>query len=253
MMKLLPLFTLLSFFIIENPIDDLKVSVPPTKEEAQKLNHSNEEFEVYINSDNRINYRYYGRKKVNNSELPFRIIPKKNDNDEFRGIQVNHKVENGWLISFNRGTLGGNLFWFNEEGTKYKKITSGNIMKLLEINGKIYLIKGPTILTTSNGQIFQIDCKKNKYTLKKKVDLPTAPYAITLTKDNEFLIVTSKSLLKVNKNFKIETLIEEGFWWIYLYPNSIVIKDQYIYIGMRGGVLKTQMNNITNQQWLTKK
>lgn len=40
---------------------------------------------------------------------------------------------------------------------------------------------------------------------------------------------------------------------MYLYPNSIEINGQDIYIGMRGGILKTQLNNTVNQLWLTKK
>mgnify|MGYP003980093543 CR=1 FL=1 len=159
----------------------------------------------------------------------------------------------GWLVGFDKGEWGGNLFWFNEKGTEYEKITSGNIKNLFEINGQIYVTEGLAHLSMSDGQIFQVERKNDKWNVKKKVDLPNAPYATTLTKDNEFLIVTSKGLLKVNKDFEIETLVKEGFWWIYLYPNSILIKGSDIYIGMRGGVLKTQLNNIDSQKWLTKK
>jgi len=250
MMKLLAIFTLATLLIIGNPIDDLKVSEPPTKEQAQKLNQSNEEFEVYLNPDNRVEYRDYDYKKVKGVELPFKIIPNIDDKYAFGGRQVNLKIENGWLVGFDKGEWGGNLFWFNEKGSQYEKITSGNIKNIFEINGKIYVTEGLAHLSMSDGQIFQIERENNKWIIEKKVDLQTAPYATTLTKDNEFLIVTSKSLLKVNKNFEIETLIEEGFWRAYLYPNSIQISEQYIYIGMRGGILKTQLDNIYNQLWL---
>ncbi|MDN3710421.1 hypothetical protein QW060_26760 [Myroides ceti] len=64
----------------------------------------------------------------------------------------------------------------------------------------------------SSGQIFQIEKKNDNWIVEKKVELPAAPYATTLTKDKEFLIVTSHGLIKVNQDFEIETLIKEGFW-----------------------------------------
>lgn len=225
----------------------------PTKEQVQKLNRSNEELEVYLSSNNTVEYREYDYEKVKGPDLPFKINPKKDDKYAFGGKQVNLRIDDGWLVGFDKGEWGGNLFWFNKNGTEYEKITGGNIKNILEIDEKIYVIEGLAHLGLSDGQIFQVERKNNEWIIEKKVDLPNAPYATTLTKNNEFLIVTSKGLLKVNKKFEIETLIEEGFWRYYLYPNSIVIKNGNIYIGMRGGVLKTQLNNINNQQWLTTK
>lgn len=253
MTKLLSISILGILLTIGNPIEKLKVGEPPTKEKAQKLNHSNDEYEVFFNNENKVEYRDYEYRRVKGAELPFEITPKKDDRYAFGGRQVNLKVDTGWLVGFDKGEWGGNLFWFNEEGTNYEKIASGNIKNLFEVDGQIFVTEGLAHLSMSDGQIFKVERKNNEWSIEKKVDLPNAPYATTLTKDNEFLIVTSKGLLKVNKEFKIETLVEEGFWWIYLYPNSILVEGQNIYIGMRGGVLKTQMDNIENQQWLTKK
>jgi hypothetical protein len=253
MTKLLSISILGILLSIGNPIEGLKVNEPPTKEQAQKLNRSNEEYEVFLNNENKVEYRDYEYRRVRGAELPFEITPKKDDRYAFEGRQVNLKVDTGWLVGFDKGEYGGNLFWFNEEGTNYEKIASGNIKNLFEIDGQIFVTEGLAHLSISYGQIFKVERKNNEWRIEKKVDLPNAPYATTLTKNNEFLIVTSKGLLKVNKKFEIETLVEEGFWRVYLYPNSILVDRQNIYIGMRGGVLRTQMDKIENQQWLTKK
>ncbi len=105
----------------------------------------------------------------------------------------------------------------------------------------------------SHGQIFTVTKKDDKWTVKNKVNLPDAPNATVLTNNNEFLIVTFKGLIKVDNEFKIETLISEGFWCGLLSPNSILIEGQTIYIGMRGGILRAKLNDITKQEWLTKK
>lgn len=252
-MKLFTIFTLATIFLTGNPIENLKVSNLPSQEQIKKLNHSNDEFEVYLGSENRVNYREYDYRNIKGIKLPFKIIPNKNDEYSFSGRQINFKIKDGWLVGFNKGEWGGNLFWFNEEGTLYEKITGGNIENIFEINGNIYITEGLAHLSMSSGQIFQIERKNNKWITIKKTDLSSAPYASILTKDKEFLIVTSKSLLKINNKFEIESLIEEGFWRYYLYPNSIIINDQNVYIGMRGGILKTDLNNPSNQQWLTSK
>ncbi|PHR47655.1 MAG: hypothetical protein COA32_06785 [Fluviicola sp.] len=253
MMKLLSIFIVGILLIVGNPISELKVNLPPTEEEARKLNHSNEEYEVFLNSKGNVEYREYEYGRIKGTELPFKITPKKEDAYDFVGRQVNLKIENGWLVGFDKGEWGGSLFWFNEKGTQYEKITSGNIKNLFKINGEIYVTEGLAHLSLSSGQIFTVKSLDGKWSVDKKVDLPNAPYATTLTAASEFLIVTSKGLLKVDKNFNTETLIDEGLWWGLLYPNSILIEGQTIYIGMRAGILKTQINDIHKQEWLTKK
>lgn len=252
MTKLLSISIIGILLTIGNPIEELKVGEPPTKKQAEKLNHSAEDYEVFFNKDNKVEYRDYEPRKVKGAELPFEIRPKKEDIYFFGGRQVNLKVDTGWLVGFDKGEWGGNLFWFNEDGSNYQKIAFGNIKNLFAIDGQIFVTEGLAHLSMSDGQIFKVEKKNNEWSIEKKVDLPDAPYATTLTKDNEFLIVTSKGLLKVNKEFKIETLIAEGFWSIYLYPNTILVEGQNIFIGMRGGVLRTQIDKVENQQWLTK-
>lgn len=232
------------------PIKDLIINEPPTMEEARKLNYS-KGLEVYLDSNNQIKYRDYAFERAKGTELAFTLAANKSDRYSFDGKQVNLKIKDGWLIGFDGGEWGGTLFWFNEDGTEYKRVAGGNIKNLFEIDGKIYFTSGLAHLGLSYGNISQIEKVGDEWIVDKKVELPHAPSTATLTKDNEFLIVTSEGLIKVNENFEIETLVEKGFWRIYLYSNSMITKDQYFYIGMRGGILKVQLDDISNQEWLT--
>ncbi len=252
MTKLLSILILVMFLAKSGPITELKVNNPPTKEEARELNRSDFEYEIFFNSKGKVAYRNYNYRKIKGSELPFKIQPKPAEGHFFGGRQVNLKIKSGWLVGFDKGEWGGNLFWFNEKGTEYEKIANGNIKDLFEIKGEVYATEGLAHLSLSRGQIFKVENNNNKWTVRKKVSIPNVPYSTTLTKDNEFLIATSKGFLKVNKDFEIETLIDEGFWSIYLYPNSMLIEGQTIYIGMRGGILKTQLGKTSKQEWLTK-
>ncbi len=142
MTKLLSISILGILLAIGNPIEELNVGKPPTEEQARRLNHSNEEYEVFLNAENKVEYRDYEYRRIKGTELPFKITPKKDDNYSFGGLQVNLKVNDGWLVGVDKGEWGGNLFWFNENGTQYEKIASGNIENIFNINGEIYVTEG---------------------------------------------------------------------------------------------------------------
>lgn len=55
--------------------------------------------------------------------------------------------------------------------------------------------------------------------------------------------------MTVDTNFKIDTLIEKGFWWPALYPTSLVIKDNIAYVGMRKGIFKYDLTT-NKREWL---
>lgn len=237
--------------ILGNPITELKVKKVPTEKEVEILGLSDEEYEVYLNAEGNVEYRDFDYSRVKGKELPFKIMPQADDEYKFRGRQVNLKLKDGWLVGFDRGEWGGHLFWFNDNGTRYEEIERGNITDLFEIEGELYVIEGlPSFVM--KGSIFKIAHNGKKWFVEKKVDLATASDATTLTKNNEFLIVTN-GIQKVDRNFTIETLIYEGFWWPDLYPNSILIDGETIYIGMRGGILRMDLNDMSKQEWLVKK
>lgn len=205
-----------------HPIDALQVHKTPTKEDATLLNATPETYEVYLSATGSVEYQvcpYYCRKK---NQLPFDFSAKEEDFFDLGGKQTHLKIDDGWLVGFDKGEWGGSLIWVDETGSHYEKIIRGNIKNLFEIDGAIYAVEGLAHLAHSQGQILQIKKIANQWKAEQKIALPTAPFATTLTSQNEFLIVTSKSLLKIDQRFDVIPLIEEGFWAEGLYPNSIL-------------------------------
>jgi hypothetical protein len=158
------------------------------------------------------------------------------------------KVDDGYLVGFYRGEWGGSLFWFSKDGKKYYQISDDELVQFIKRNGKNYAIQGLAHLGMSEGGVIKIEKINGKWKSKEYLKLPTAPDAIALDND-DFIIVTSKSLLKVDNNIKISVLIDRAVWYNGLYPNSIVVKKNIVYAGMRAGVFK--YNLTTNKQnWL---
>jgi len=103
----------------------------------------------------------------------------------------------------------------------------------------------------SKGSIINIENEGGKWVSKVYLELPFAPYAITLDSNKNFFVITSNNLLKVDSNKKITTLFKKDVWKIGFHSNSfsIVIKDNIVYEGMRAGVYK--YNLLTGrQEWL---
>lgn len=234
------------------PIENLKICNVPNENELLLLNHSNEDYTVYL-KDSMVLYNKNEIIRAKGEPLPFKIKVNKKNKYYFAGTQVNQKIDNGWLVGYDRGEWGGFLYWFSNDGSEHVLITEGNIKDIFIIGGQIYVIEGLAHLTMSKGQIFKIKNTGSSFKVEKFVDLAYAPESAVVIPNDEILIVTSNDLIKVTKEGHIETLIENGFWKDYLYPNSILLNDNTIYIGMRAGIFKCYLHNFDKQEWLTEK
>ncbi len=103
----------------------------------------------------------------------------------------------------------------------------------------------------SSGSIIEIKKKKKKWVAKEYLKLPTAPNAIQIDNNENFIIVTSSSLISVDKRAAIDILVDVGVWDVYnqLYPSSLIIHNNVVYIGMRKGVYKFDLSTKT-EEWL---
>ncbi|MCO5946497.1 hypothetical protein [Mucilaginibacter flavidus] len=178
--------------------------------------------------------------------LPFRV-----DEDKDDKIQISFlKVDNGFLVGFYRGEWGGSLNWFSSDGKKRYKISEDEVVQFIKRSGKNYALQGLAHAGMSKGSIINIEKINDKWVAQQYLELPTAPYAITLDKKNNFLIITSKSLFMVDSSATIHTLINRGLWWTRLHPTSIVVKDSLVFAGMSDGVY--QYNSESGEKsWLT--
>jgi len=131
---------------------------------------------------------------------------------------------------------------------------------------KIYAIAGLAHLTTSKGSIIEIEKKKKKWVATEYLKLPTAPVAIQLDSKGNFIVVTfgtnwsfekagnyvinaTPGLFSIDRNANIDILVKNGMWGDYLYPSSMVIQNDVVYIGMRKGVYKFDLAT-KKDEWL---
>ena len=228
----------------------LKTNKVPSLEEVKILNRTNTSYEVYLNKKNKVNYRYFKYERVKGPNLPFRNIDTRFPESDFRGKQVNLKGSNGWIVGFNHGEFIGNLYWFDDKGSIHKKIYEGNVSDIFAVNGEIYAIE-PLGGSIDIGAIIKIQQTNYNWEVIELCEFNTNPFCSVFT-NNKFLIINSKGIIEISNDCEFKNLVKyKRAWWTTLYPNSVVVQDNYIYIGMRAGVLKIDSNDFNRQEWLT--
>jgi len=249
--------------------------VPTTekvKKNMQEYNWNPNNWIVYL-EDNEVRVVESRNQKSRDlrSELPFQIRQSKNSNiinisAPLVGLIDVIEVEDGYLVGFNRGEWGGELYWFSKNGKKKYEISGHQIVQFIKRDNKIYAIEGLAHLGTTAGSIIKIEKQKRKWVSREFLKLPTAPQAIQLDRKDNFIVVTfgtnwsfdkggnviinaTPGLFSIDIESNIDTLVKIGMWGDYLYPSSMAIQNDVVYIGMRKGVYKFDLTT-KRDEWL---
>jgi len=220
--------------------------IPINEDTLSKYNYAKDDWTVYLKEN--IIFVTNSRNKTGDT-LPFEIISSEEEKYKISGSRSVIKVDDGYLVGFYRGEWGGNLYWFSQDGKTNYEISDHEIVQFIKRDSNIYAIEGLAHLGRSDGSIIEIVKINKKWTVVEYLKLPSAPDGIGLDQNNNFLIITSESLLSVDTDLKINMIIKEGFWRAALYPTSLVIKDNIAYMGMRKGVFKYDLTT-NKQEWL---
>jgi hypothetical protein len=147
------------------------------------------------------------------------------------------KVSDGWLVGYNHGEFGANIWWFSDNGREKYKISDEHIVAFFIWNDRIYALEGLAHLCNKEGMIITISQDAdNKWASSVFAELPEVPAASVMRKGNLYVVTSDSLIVKVAGNGTVSNIVENGFWWS-LYPTSIVIDQNWnAFIGMRQGV-----------------
>lgn len=246
---LLIIFLFIAFVVFSQfnpvPIANWK-SYPVPKDKDTLYNYNSDPNDWYVFQDSNTIYVKKLRDHYDTQKKPFHISPEIGEERIFQARRyaiIN--VDDGFLIAYHRGEYGGLLYWVSKDNESKYKVGTSLIDQFIIRNRKIYAIEDGHL----KGRIVEIKKKKKKWLLKKYLNLPSEPDAIQLDSKNNFILATSTSLLSIGLNREIDTLIANGIWESYLYPSSMAIQNDVVFIGMRKGVFKYDL--VTKEEtWL---
>jgi len=155
---------------------------------------------------------------------------------------VKLRIPGGILIGVNRGEWGGALSFQQKSRSKESVlIKNGNVTDIFIYRDKIYFIEGLAHLTYNQGALYELNTHTAPFSYQGVIKFEDAPQLAAVYKDQ--ILVVSYNNFYLIKELKKETLFEKTFWGG-LYPNSMAtFDDQNIFLGMRAGIAKVDLEN----------
>ena len=232
----------------QQSVTDWKQHALPKEEDSiSKYNNSVVSWLVSINTTGQVTAENKVAKFPSVDTLPFIPVFKTNEAYRFRGFRTVKKVSDGYLLGFNKGEFGGSLHWFSFNGDSTYQISNGLVNYIFEHKSKIYIAHGLAHMGSDDGGINQMLLTNGKWTIGTGADLTYNP-EVFLPIKNGVIIVTSKTVLLFDGLQKIKKIKKDGFWEV-LYPQSAVLQNNDLYIGMRGGIYKINLKS-RKEEWL---
>lgn len=154
----------------------------------------------------------------------------------FRGASSFLRVEDGWLVGFNKGEFGAAIYWFSEDGAASYQVSNHQVKDFITRPDGVYAIEGLAHMMTSSGSIIRLGRSTSdaRWKASTAAELPFAPYAVSMSRDGTMLITLSDAIVAVDSEMNITTLLADAPW-SGLYPKSSALsaEEKKLYIGMR--------------------
>ena len=245
---------LLLFFLInaigQKPVQKWKKYNLPSGEDVLQYNTSGTNWLVSLDPSGQVIALNNIARFRSVDTLPFKIHADTTKAHSWRGFQTVKKVDNGYLVGFNKGEFGGSLHWFSEKGDSSYQISRVNVDYIFEYKKKIYMANGLFHMGTDRGVINEMRFTNSKWKVEEGIELPSKSNIIMPYKDR-LLIITTKTVLFFDGTNNFDFVKKDGFWDV-LYPQSAVILNDDLFVGMRGGVYKLNLTT-KKEEWLIPK
>lgn len=172
----------------------------------------------------------------------------------YNGVRYVRKIENGYLVGYNGWKDGGSVWWFNETADSGYIVCDNAIPKaIIELNGKFFVIDGHEYISRGRGQVIYLDKnKQGKWASVRTIRLPSAPICVAQNNDNAY-ILTETDVIRFTAERGTKLFFKSPVFWGMLAPNSVVINNDNLYIGLVGGILSisnfTGFEDPLNKEW----
>ena len=155
----------------------------------------------------------------------------------------------GFLVGYNSGEFGGELWWFDREGNLEQIIARENVIRILKTADGILAFAGIAHLTLDRGSVLKLTPRTHGWDATQ-TDLPGAPDAVLALPDGAIFVVTTEHLVRIDAGAHV-TVLHHGRWGG-SYANSLVQdRDGSFYVGIRYFVVRLRPDTTGfREEWL---
>lgn len=218
---------------------------------AANLSHNNY---IFIKKNNKWQIEQNSFTKEKGDNFPFTADFIDRNMKEIKGSRFVKKTPDGFLVGLNKGEFGGGLYFIKTDGKDgYQMANFLNIHSIFEYNSKYFSIEGLAHLGGQRGQIIEIFKEDELWKYKSLTKLIEVPDLVA-DYNNGKIIVTSQYILRFGQDLKVTEILKSPVYWGMLYPSSILIDRDDIYLAMRQGILKIKaFNTLPEYEWYVPK
>ena len=147
------------------------------------------------------------------------------------------RVSNGWLVSFDRGSQGGSLWFLSNDGrTEERLLARTNVYFYRKVGNGILLFTGVATDFFIPGDVYLVTLRGDRWRVRHFAILGREPDAVVDEPGGSFVVLTSENLFHVTRA-GIRLLADVNT--VGLYANSMVQDSQgNLFVGMRHYLLR---------------
>lgn len=244
---------LILFFVIDcagqQPINNWKKRKLPPEEETYQFANSGIRWLLSLDASGLITAQNKNVEFVTVDTLPFEIAIDSTEDMYFvKGYRTVMKVYNGYLVGINKGEWGGYLRWYSPEGDSSYTITGGKVNQIFTFNSKIFVAEG--IPAYGSDYIWEMNDSAGYWKIGREIKLPSSPF-LALNYNERMIIITNNDIFFFDGSDDLDFIKKNGFWDT-LYPQSAIVLNDDLYVGMRAGVYKINLRS-RKERWLMPK
>ena len=108
------------------------------------------------------------------------------------------KVDDGWILAYNKGEFGAAVYWCSEDGLTRKKFSELSVNKFMMEGDRIFAVEGLAHMSDTHGSMIEIKKGAAGWEVSEFLAFPSSAEAITRIAEGDYVIATVRMLLRVN-------------------------------------------------------
>jgi len=150
------------------------------------------------------------------------------------------KLDDGRLISDNRGEFGAAVIWESNEGRK-SAISKQHIEQFIQLGTRVLAISGIAHLDTNIGEVVELKREASGWSVSRIAKLNDAPIKAIRESETSLLVLTYSTLSRVTLDGKTKVIVTKGDW-DGLIPRSLIMDGKgFAYVGFSQRVAKVEL------------
>ncbi len=155
------------------------------------------------------------------------------------------EVIDGWLSGAAQTELGGELRWYNSDGSKTRQIHHGRIVGMIKTQAHLWALEGAKERGSLGDTLLDITYlgPDKKWQIKPVFQFPQTVFSATVTASGDMIVILADALARYSPvTGEMKMLLKRSSWGP-LTPNSCLLSkdEKFLFVGMRQYVIEVNM------------